>query len=90
MQQSGSPFTGRYGYSRFDWYDSVLLNILSHRTLEGARIFHDLFKNNSPQTILKFLDNETTVKDELGILSSLPQLPFMKAGISEIFKKISS
>jgi lycopene beta-cyclase len=90
MQQGGSPFTGRHGYSRFDWYDSVLLNILSHHTLEGARIFHDLFKNNSPQTILKFLDNETTVKDELGILSSLPQLPFMKAGLTEIVKKVIS
>lgn len=84
---SGSPFAERYGYSRFEWYDSVLLNILSHRTLEGAHIFHDLFKNNSSSVILKFLDNETSVKEELGILSSLPQFPFMKAGIAEIIKR---
>jgi lycopene beta-cyclase len=90
LHHNGCPFAERYHYSRFDWYDSVLLNILSHRTLAGAQIFQDLFKNNAPQSILKFLDNETTVKDELSILSSLPQLPFMKAGLSEIVKKVMS
>jgi lycopene beta-cyclase len=90
MRKNGSPFADRYGYSRFDWYDSVLLNILSHRTLEGDQIFNDLFRKNATDKILKFLDNETSVKEELSILSSLPQLPFMKAGISEIFKKVAS
>jgi lycopene beta-cyclase len=89
IRNSGSPFADRYGYSRFDWYDSVLLNILTHRTLEGDQIFTDLFRNNATGKILKFLDNETSVKEELGILSSLPQLPFMKAGIMEIAKKVS-
>jgi lycopene beta-cyclase len=90
MRTSGEPYTDKYGYSRFDWYDSVLLNILSHKTLAGDRIFTDLFKNNSTDRILKFLDNETSVQEELGILSSLPQLPFMKAGLSEIIKKVTS
>jgi lycopene beta-cyclase len=90
MRKTGSPFADRYGYSRFDWYDSVLLNILTYKTLQGDAIFNDLFKNNDPDKILKFLDNETSVTEELGILSSLPQLPFMKAGISEIVKKVTS
>ncbi|HLO81303.1 MAG TPA: lycopene cyclase family protein [Chitinophagaceae bacterium] len=90
MRKSGSPFSDTYSYSRFDWYDSVLLNILTHKTLAGDKIFTDLFKNNSSDRILKFLDNETSVSEELGILSSLPQLPFMKAGISEIVKKVIS
>jgi lycopene beta-cyclase len=90
MRKSGSPFSHRYGYSRFDWYDSVLLNILTYKTLQGDSIFNDLFKNNAPDRILKFLDNETSVTEELSILSSLPQLPFMKAGISEIVRKVSS
>lgn len=86
--RTGSPFGGPYGYSRFDWYDSVLLNILSNNTLSGDAIFTDLFQNNAPSRILKFLDNETSLKEEWHILSSLPQLPFMKAGLAEAMRKI--
>jgi lycopene beta-cyclase len=89
LAETGSPFAGAYGYSRFDWYDSVLLNILSHRTLNGDSIFSDLFKNNPAERILKFLDNETSLAEEWKIMSSLPQLPFMKAGLEEAFRKIS-
>lgn len=89
LAETGSPFAGDYGYSRFDWYDSVLLNILSHGILKGDSIFTDLFKNNAPERILKFLDNETSLKEELNILSSLPQLPFMKAGMEETVRKIN-
>jgi lycopene beta-cyclase len=89
LAKTGSPFAGGYGYSRFDWYDSVLLNILTHRTLKGDSIFTDLFKKNAPERILKFLDNETSLTEELNILTSLPQIPFMKAGIEETARKIN-
>lgn len=66
---------------RFHFYDSVLLHILEHNTLRGADIFTDLFKKNTPNQVLKFLDNETTVREELHLISSLPTIPFLKAAI---------
>jgi lycopene beta-cyclase len=72
--------------ARFGWYDSVLLNILSYKTLEGRLIFSELFKHNPAPLILKFLDNETSVREELGLLNTLPRLPFMKAGMQEIIR----
>lgn len=66
---------------RFRWYDSTLLHILYHDQLPGKKIFTQLFKNNSPVSILKFLDNESTVMEELKIISSLPAWPFLKAAI---------
>ncbi len=74
--------------SRFNWYDSVLLNILAHRTLPGDDVFAHLFRKNNPDKILKFLDNETTIAEELRILSTLPQWPFMKAGLAEGWKSL--
>jgi lycopene beta-cyclase len=71
---------------RFYWYDSVLLNILHHRTLEGSYIFKQLFKKNKASTILQFLDNETSFAQELRLLNTLPQWPFMKAGLQELVK----
>jgi lycopene beta-cyclase len=74
------------GKKRFEWYDSVLLNLLNHKTLEGSFIFQQLFKKNKPELILKFLDNETSLAEEFRLLNTLPQWPFMKAGIAEFFK----
>ena len=83
----GDPFHIKTsGKKRFEWYDSVLLNILNHKTLEGRFIFRQLFKKNQPEVILRFLDNETNLAEEFRLLNSLPQWPFMKAGVAEFFK----
>jgi len=71
--------------SRFSFYDSVLLNILYHNSLPGSKIFTDLFKKNKPRKVLKFLDNETSVAEDLKIISTLPTWPFTKAAMKQIF-----
>jgi lycopene beta-cyclase len=86
LRETGAPFRIPADQSRFLWYDSVLLNILNGNRLQGHEVFTYLFQNNSSERIFKFLDNETSVREELSILASLPQLPFMKAGIEEGFK----
>ena len=75
-----NPFIPRpTGFRRFHFYDSVLLYILEKEKLPGAKIFSRLFKKNKPQQVLRFLDNESSIIDEVKILSSLPTLPFLKA-----------
>jgi lycopene beta-cyclase len=87
LEKYGDPFHLKTsGNKRFAWYDSVLLNILNHKTLEGSYIFKLLFKRNSPAKILRFLDNETNFAQEFRLLNTLPQWPFMKAGVAEFFK----
>jgi lycopene beta-cyclase len=88
LVRSGEPFGAMHGYSRFDWYDSVLLNILANSILPGDEVFTDLFQFNEPDRILRFLDNETSLTSEFKILTSLPQWPFMKAGITEAVRAI--
>lgn len=68
---------------RFRFYDNTLLHILYHNTFPGKRIFSQLFKKNKPQQVLKFLDNESSLSDELKIISSLPTLPFLKAALHQ-------
>jgi len=69
---------------RFSYFDSVLLNVLATHKVQGKAIFTDLFKSNSPQQILKFLNNESSILTDLKIISSLPTLPFLKAGIEQL------
>lgn len=84
LLHSGKPFLSP-PRRRFAFYDSVLLDILHHRTLEGRDIFTDLFKKNKPAPVLRFLDNESSLGDELKIISTLPTWPFMRAAIRQMF-----
>ncbi|MDX2046488.1 MAG: lycopene cyclase family protein [Chitinophagaceae bacterium] len=69
---------------RFHFYDSILLRLLKEKKLEGREIFSRLFSRNKPQQIFKFLDNETTITEELQLISTLQFLPFLKAGLKEL------
>ncbi|MFM1793945.1 MAG: hypothetical protein RL642_330, partial [Bacteroidota bacterium] len=71
---------------RFMWFDSVLLHILFHKKMRGSRVFTLLFSRNKIQRIFKFLDNETHMMEELVLLNTLPQWPFMKAGWKEMMR----
>jgi lycopene beta-cyclase len=70
---------------RFHFYDSVLLEVLRQKELEGAAIFSKLFQKNKPQPVLAFLNNASSLPTEVGIISSLPTLPFLKAAIRQVF-----
>ncbi len=64
---------------RFKLYDDTLLHVLCSQQLTASQIFSDLFSRNKPQLIFKFLDNETTVTEELKIMNSVPSQIFLKA-----------
>ena len=82
LVQKGHPFAATKHSSRFRFYDSVLLHILHHQTLGGDAIFSHLFQKNDVQQVFRFLDNETTLPEELRLISTLPTLPFLKAALA--------
>jgi len=69
--------------SRFHFYDKVLLDVLDNKRASGKQVFTTLFNKNKPQQVLKFLDNESSVSEELKIISTLPTLPFLKAAFRQ-------
>jgi lycopene beta-cyclase len=75
-----------FGGNRFKMYDSIFLNVLYNERLPGDLIFSELFKKNPTDRVLRFLDNETTLEDEINLVATLPTKEFMKAGLQEIFK----
>jgi len=81
LLQKGHPFATPAFSRRFHFYDSVLLHILHHNTLAGDVIFSQLFQKNKAAQVFRFLDNDTTLPQELRIISSLPTLPFLKAAM---------
>jgi len=68
---------------RFRFYDNTLLDILYQSKLPGKDIFSRMFARNDAVQVLKFLDNESTLIEELKIISTLPTFPFLKAAIKQ-------
>jgi lycopene beta-cyclase len=87
LKATGMPYLKPGVFKRrFMWYDKVLLHMLHYNKMPGARIFSMMFKRNKIGRIFRFLDNETTILNELVLLNTLPQFPFMKAGFKELMK----
>lgn len=69
--------------ARFRFYDSVLLNILAGRKLEGADVFFRMFMKNRGWRVFRFLDNQTGFGEELMIMQSTRKAHFMRAALAE-------
>ena len=69
---------------RFHFYDSVLLRVLHERKVGGADVFYQMFLRNKATKVLKFLDNESSLLEELQIMNSTDKSVFIPAAIKEM------
>jgi lycopene beta-cyclase len=76
----------RFFDKRFKLYDSTLLNILANQHLAGAAFFTQLYQRNKAAAIFKFLDNETSLPEELKIMNTVPRWLFTKTAVREMFR----
>jgi lycopene beta-cyclase len=65
-------------------YDAIFLDVLARNNHLGEMIFTKFYKKNSTEEIFKYLDEETTFKEELKIMFSL----FHPQFLASFFRKI--
>ncbi|MBC8153672.1 MAG: NAD(P)-binding protein [Bacteroidetes bacterium] len=70
--------------------DSVLLNVLQHNRHPADDVFTRLYERNPPSQIFKFLDEDTTLTEDLRIMSTVPLGPFTRGAIDVIRKRLFS
>lgn len=70
---------------RFAFYDRLLLQILKYNPNRGKDIFTQLFTKNKVETVLNFLDEKTTFKEEFAIFASLPSRLFILSFLRDFF-----
>ena len=75
---------------KFHLYDSVLLEVLTKNKLSAAAIFTSIFKKNPSERILRFLNNETNIWEDVQIMSSVPTKIFLPIALKKIFQSIIS
>jgi lycopene beta-cyclase len=70
--------------ARFAWYDSVLLHLMDKNQLTLKEIFTRLFQKNSMQYIFSFLNNASTLPQEIKMMTTLQIIQFAKAALQRL------
>ena len=71
---------------KFRLFDKVLLNVLFHQKLNGDQVFAKIFQKNTAATVLRFLDNESSITEDLRIMKSVPTNIFLPTALYELFR----
>ena len=72
--------------TKYWYYDLLFLDVLAHHNDEGARLFSSMFRNAKTSTIFKFLDEETSLIEDIKIILSVPPKRFTQALLKRLFK----
>lgn len=79
LDKGVEPVVNNRSNVRFRFYDLLLLDILVNRAEYSEYIFSSLFRSNKMDRILNFLDEKTTLIEEIRLLQTLPFKPFLQA-----------
>ncbi|RNI23393.1 lycopene cyclase family protein [Rufibacter latericius] len=66
---------------KFAFYDSVFLRVLLEKKQEPWEVFHDMFSKLPASLILKFLNEETSLLEDLRIMNAVDQKTFLWAAL---------
>ena len=72
---------------RFTFYDRLLLRLLHDKPEVGLTVFQALFQRNSVDRVFRFLDERTTLHEELSMFLKLPFWPFI-SGLPAVLPRI--
>ncbi|MEZ4930894.1 MAG: lycopene cyclase family protein [Saprospiraceae bacterium] len=82
--KQGRPVGHGLHRSRFRWYDSIFLNVLNRRNDLGPGIFSDMYFKNDIQKIFAFLDEESSILDDIKMFQKFPKRLFLKSLLHHI------
>lgn len=83
--KSERDFTKFHKKDKFWFYDLLLLDILNSKNELGSKIFSSMFKEGDSTVIFKFLDEETSIWEDLQVIWKCPKMLFVKAFIERMF-----
>ena len=83
--KKGEPLS-RFGKrDRFWFYDMLFIDVLAKDNAQGSDLFKRMFQKNSPDLIFKFLDERSSLIQELQIMQSFNVRQFVSALCKRIF-----
>lgn len=84
--EKGNEINRRPWRNKNRWYDAIFIEVLAKENSKGAYLFSRMYQKNPIERIFRFLNGESTLKDDLLIILSFPPLPFLKALLRVSFR----
>ncbi|MEO1438541.1 MAG: lycopene cyclase family protein, partial [Bacteroidota bacterium] len=78
IQDEGIPALPK-ARSRFQWYDKLMLTVLSEKYASGNELMWQLLSRNRPDKVFAFLSEDSFIHQEAKLFTTLPWAPFLKA-----------
>lgn len=72
--------------NKFKFYDKIFLKVLKNDNEKGPWIFEQFYSKNPIETMFRFLDEETSLVEDLAIMKSLFSMVFIKAFFKVLFR----
>lgn len=72
------------------WLDATFLEVVEDPSVDSNVVILQLFEKSEPQMLLKFLQGESTLGEDLSIMNKVPKLTFMRAGIPAFFNMLKN
>jgi lycopene beta-cyclase len=89
LVENGHPFHDNRPAGRYGLFDSMLLQILYRHGELAKRVFTRLFERNPLTRILRFLDEEDGLWENLKLMYTVPWWPFIRAWVKlKILRRI--
>lgn len=85
----GKPMSPKKSFKKHfkDWLDSTLLNVLLKNRALGKDVFTALYQKNPTPRLFAFLDEDTTLFEDLRIMSTVPLWAFTKGAFDALRKR---
>ena len=82
LLRTGNPLYTPPPLDRYRWLDSVMLRVLATGRQDGAEFFCDLFRRNPVKRVLDFLNEDSTLAQDLALMLSVDNnLLFAATGV---------
>ena len=72
--------------TKFWFYDLLLLDVLANNNKKGSALFASIFKKVNVKTILKFLGEDSNIREDLKVITSVSPKPFVMAIVKRFLR----
>ena len=72
--------------TKFWFYDLLLLDVLANNNKKGSALFASILKKVNVKTILKFLGEDSNIREDLKVITSVSPKPFVMAIVKRFLR----
>ncbi|MFQ3351882.1 MAG: lycopene beta-cyclase [Candidatus Marivariicella framensis] len=83
--KKGKPLNEFEKTNRFWFFDLLFIDVLNKHNDMGGSIFKTMFEKNNSEIIFKFLDNKTSILEEIKLMMTFKKRWFIEALIKRLF-----